>query len=79
MVKQSGCIVSHKGVVCRKDREALLGQDARTIWLTGLSAAGKSTLAFALEKSLTSRGYVCFGDSIIAHYLYIFVKIVPKK
>lgn len=67
MVKQSGHIVSHEGVVCRKDREALLGQNARTIWLTGLSAAGKSTLAFALEKLLTSKGYVCFvldGDNV---------------
>ena len=67
MVKQSCHIVSHDGFVCRKDREALLGQDARTIWLTGLSAAGKSTLAFSLEKSLTSRGYVCFvldGDNV---------------
>lgn len=67
MVKQSGNVVWHSGAVCRKDRETLFGQSARTIWLTGLSAAGKSTLAFALEKSLVARGCGCFvldGDNV---------------
>jgi len=67
MVKKSDNVVWHDGAVCRKDRETLFGQNARTIWLTGLSASGKSTLAFALEKSLIARGYGCFvldGDNV---------------
>ncbi|TPP67568.1 Bifunctional 3'-phosphoadenosine 5'-phosphosulfate synthethase [Fasciola gigantica] len=38
-----------------------------TVWLTGLSGAGKSTIAFALESVLVSRGfsaYVLDGDNI---------------
>ena len=38
-----------------------------TIWLTGLSASGKSTLAYALEKELQSQGGCCYvldGDNI---------------
>ncbi|KAA0187770.1 Bifunctional 3'-phosphoadenosine 5'-phosphosulfate synthethase [Fasciolopsis buskii] len=38
-----------------------------TVWLTGLSGAGKSTIAFALESALVSRGlsaYVLDGDNI---------------
>jgi len=38
-----------------------------TLWLTGLSASGKSTLAFALEHKLISAGkaaYVLDGDNV---------------
>jgi adenylyl-sulfate kinase len=38
-----------------------------TVWLTGLSASGKTTLAFALEKHLTELGHACFvldGDNV---------------
>ena len=44
-----------------------MGQKALTIWLTGLSAAGKSTLAFSLESALATEGHACFvldGDNI---------------
>jgi adenylylsulfate kinase len=37
------------------------------LWLTGFSAAGKSTLAFALERALIQAGYTCFvldGDNV---------------
>lgn len=57
----------HGGQVTREERQNLLGQQAITIWLTGLSAAGKSTLAFALEKALVADGRACFvldGDNI---------------
>ncbi len=37
-------------------RETQMGQKARTIWLTGLSGAGKSTVANALEKQLFAMG-----------------------
>jgi len=32
---------------------------ACTLWLTGLSAAGKTTLAYALAEALTARGVAC--------------------
>jgi adenylylsulfate kinase len=38
-----------------------------TVWLTGLSAAGKSTLAFALEQRLLAIGQACHvldGDQV---------------
>ena len=32
-----------------------------TIWFTGLSGAGKTTIAFALEEYLTNKGVFCYG------------------
>jgi adenylylsulfate kinase len=60
-------ITWHEGHVERKDREALLQQKGATIWFTGLSASGKSTIAFTLEHALVQRGrlaYVLDGDNI---------------
>jgi len=57
----------HYGVVNRSDRELLKGHRGFTIWFTGLSAAGKSTLAVATEKALFERDchtYVLDGDNI---------------
>ncbi|KAF8520490.1 adenylylsulfate kinase [Hysterangium stoloniferum] len=45
-------ITFHPGSVSSKERSELLGQTGLTIWLTGLSASGKSTLACALEQHL---------------------------
>ena len=45
-------VVWHDGHVQTEDRRQLLGQRPITVWLTGLSASGKSTLAFALERHL---------------------------
>jgi len=45
----------------------LLGQRPATFWLTGLSGAGKSTVAFALERALIALGHPCFvldGDVV---------------
>ncbi|MCD8156363.1 MAG: adenylyl-sulfate kinase [Clostridiales bacterium] len=42
--------------ITREFRENLLGQTARTIWFTGLSGAGKSSLANELEKRLAAMG-----------------------
>ena len=44
-----------------------MGQSPKTIWLTGLSASGKSTLAYALEYQLMSMGKACYvldGDNV---------------
>jgi adenylylsulfate kinase len=60
-------ITWHEGDVTREHREALLGQRGATVWLTGLSGSGKSTIAVAAEKALTQRGrlaYVLDGDNI---------------
>ncbi|MCD8365576.1 MAG: adenylyl-sulfate kinase [Clostridiales bacterium] len=46
----------HNMDITREFRENLLGQTARTIWFTGLSGAGKSSLANELEKRLASMG-----------------------
>ncbi len=51
----------------RSDKEDLLNQKARVIWLTGLSGSGKSTLAEAAEKILHQNGYLTMlldGDNI---------------
>jgi adenylylsulfate kinase len=51
----------------RADKERILQQRARVIWMTGLSGSGKSTLAIALEKRLIREGYlvqVLDGDNI---------------
>ena len=49
------------------DRERINGHKGRVIWFTGLSGAGKSTIANALEVELFGRGvrtYVLDGDNI---------------
>ena len=64
---QSRNIVWHTGIVTKSEREAISGHKGCTIWMTGLSASGKSTLAVALEKKLWERGvrsYVLDGDNI---------------
>ena len=60
-------ITWHEGHVKREDREKLLAQNGATIWFTGLSGAGKSTIAFTLEHALVERGqlsYVLDGDNV---------------
>ena len=60
-------ITWHESHVNREDREKLLGQKGATIWFTGLSASGKSTIAFTVEHALMERGrlaYVCDGDNV---------------
>src|ERR1700741_4669643 len=68
MVEQKATnIVWHAGAVTRADREQLNGHKGCTVWLTGLSGSGKSTIAVDLEKALWSRGVRAFildGDNI---------------
>jgi adenylylsulfate kinase len=64
---QPADVVWHHGYVQTEDRSHLLGQRPITVWLTGLSASGKSTLAFALERHLVDIGHACYvldGDNI---------------
>jgi adenylylsulfate kinase len=60
-------ITWHDGDVTREERHGNLAQRGVTIWMTGLSASGKSTIAVALEKVLLARGkhaYRLDGDNI---------------
>ena len=60
-------VVWHGSQVMPAERQKLLGQQPVTLWLTGLSAAGKSTLAFAVERALIDQGRACYvldGDNV---------------
>jgi adenylylsulfate kinase len=57
----------HEGSVTREERERLLGQKGVTVWMTGLSASGKSTIAVILEQMLLHKkkhAYRLDGDNI---------------
>lgn len=57
----------HKSKVGALDRARLLHEDPATVWITGLSGAGKSTIAFELEQRLIASNhlvYVLDGDNI---------------
>ncbi len=65
--QKSDNISWHASQVERGDREALVGQRGVTIWLTGLSGSGKSTIAVAAERELVGRGHLAFvldGDNV---------------
>lgn len=54
-------------ILQRTDKEQLLNQTARVIWLTGLSGSGKSTIAEGLEKKLYKNDFltqILDGDNI---------------
>jgi adenylylsulfate kinase len=60
-------ITWHEGHATREERAGLLGQNGATLWFTGLSGSGKSTIAFTLEHALVQAGrlaYVLDGDNI---------------
>lgn len=57
----------HEGAFTRDERWTLLKARGATLWFTGLSASGKSTIASALEQELVHRGVHCYrldGDNI---------------
>jgi adenylylsulfate kinase len=68
MAKQVATNITwHSGHVTRPERQRNLGQKGATIWLTGLSGSGKSTIAVALEQVLMQGGhhaYVLDGDNV---------------
>lgn len=54
-------------LLTRADKEKLLNQNARVIWLTGLSGAGKTTIARQFELALNKMGYltqILDGDNV---------------
>ena len=57
----------HHGKITIEDRIKLLNQKGATIWLTGLSGSGKSTIAVELEHALIEnkhQTYILDGDNI---------------
>lgn len=60
-------ITYHPTPLTRDERARHRGQRGLTIWLTGLSASGKSTLAVELEHHLLKRGVAAYrldGDNV---------------
>jgi len=55
------------GEISREDRSTILRQRGATIWFTGLSGSGKSTIAVALERALYQIGKLSYrldGDNV---------------
>lgn len=60
-------VIWHCSKVVATERARLLRQEPVTVWLTGLSGAGKSTIAFELERRLVISGHLAFvmdGDNV---------------
>lgn len=60
-------VVWHASHIDRARRAEATGQRGATVWLTGLSGSGKSTVAVALERALVERGqgaYLLDGDNL---------------
>ncbi len=68
MTKQVATNITwHEGSITREEREKKLGHKGATVWFTGLSASGKSTIAVALEQVLMQRGFSAYrldGDNV---------------
>jgi len=63
----SSNVTWHPGQVSRGDRARWLGAKGATVWFTGLSGSGKSTVAAAVEARLVSEGrsaYRLDGDNL---------------
>lgn len=66
-LRRSLNVVPHEYEVDREARARLKHQTPRVLWLTGLSGAGKSTVADALERRLHALGmhtFVLDGDNV---------------
>lgn len=60
-------VVWHEGGIDRAERRRALGLVGGTVWLTGLSGSGKSTVAVEVERRLVAAGvpaYVLDGDNL---------------
>ncbi|TVM00968.1 MAG: adenylyl-sulfate kinase [Candidatus Brocadia sp. WS118] len=66
-VQKATNIKWHHGKITKDDRTRLMKQKGVTIWLTGLSGSGKSTIAVELEHALLEnrhQAYILDGDNI---------------
>ena len=67
LLNPSNHLVRYNAHITRRDRNILNQHASGVLWFTGLSAAGKSTIAHGVEKKLFSRGirsYVLDGDNV---------------
>jgi adenylyl-sulfate kinase len=65
--RTSSNVTWHPGHVTREVRKERLGYQGATLWLTGLSGSGKSTVAAAIEHRLVMQGRSAFrldGDNL---------------
>ena len=65
--RRSPNVTWHGGQVDRAERFELLGQSGAVVWMTGLPASGKSSIAHAVEESLLREGrsaFVLDGDNL---------------
>ena len=66
-VQKATNVTWQDGEVTRENRYEILRQKGATIWFTGLSGSGKSTIAVALENALFERGKLSYrldGDNV---------------
>jgi adenylyl-sulfate kinase len=64
---RSANVVWQRGLLDREQRWAALGHPGTTVWMTGLPASGKSTVAAGVEARLLAQGrgaYVLDGDNL---------------
>ena len=57
----------HEGLIDRDTRSAITGGPGATVWFTGLSGSGKSTIAVELERRLVELGRAAYrldGDNV---------------
>jgi adenylylsulfate kinase len=57
----------HEGDITREHRAGILGHKGATLWFTGLSGSGKSTVAVELEGMLSEMGVLAYrldGDNV---------------
>ena len=67
MTDKSPDVVWHAGAFSREERWSKLGASGATLWFTGLSGSGKSTIAVEVERALLDSGrpaYLLDGDNL---------------
>ena len=76
---QASNISWQAGAVSRQSKERLLCQHSCVVWFTGLSGAGKSTVACALEHALHQRGVLTAlldGDNVRSGTLLLTLRVL---
>jgi bifunctional enzyme CysN/CysC len=67
MTERSPNVVWHEGTVARSDRWNATSLGGATVWFTGLSGSGKSSVAVDVERLLLERGHAAYlldGDNL---------------
>jgi len=67
MLQRSPNVTWHAETTSREERWSATGTRGATVWLTGLSGSGKSTIAVALVRVLVTRGLAAYsldGDNL---------------